>query len=125
MPVAPDGLGLRGGAALGGASLVLRFLLELAMLAALLIWGFRVVEPIWMKMLLGLAAPALAVLVWGAYIAPRAPRRLPDPGRIAVEILLFALATVALAEVDLTGWAIALAVVASVNIVTLQALKLR
>jgi hypothetical protein len=115
----------RGGAALGGANLLLRFLLELAMLAAFLTWGFRVVEPIWLRVVLGLAAPAVALFVWGAFIAPKAPMRREDPGRLGVEIVLFGLAAAGLAIVGLAGWGIALAVIAALNIAILHALKLR
>lgn len=114
-----------GATAVAAINLVLRFLLELAMFAALFTWGVRVAEPIWLKTLLGVAAPALALLAWGAFIAPRASRRLGDPARLGLEIVLFGLAALGLAMVDLPVWAIALAVVAAVNIAILQFLKLR
>lgn len=114
-----------GAAAIGAINLVLRFVLELAMVAALFAWGVRVAEPIWLKTLLGIAAPALALFAWGAFIAPRASRRLADPARLVLEVVLFALAAAGLAMVGLPGWAIALAVVAAFNIAILQALKLR
>lgn len=115
----------RGGAALGGANLLLRFLLELAMLAAFVAWGFRVVDAIWLRVVLGLGAPAIALFVWGAFVAPKAPMRLADPGRLGVEVVLFGLAAAGLAMTGLMGWGIALAVVAALNIAILQALKLR
>jgi hypothetical protein len=43
--------------------------------------------------LLGIVLPIVVALVWGAWIAPRARRRLPDPGRLALELVIFAVAT--------------------------------
>ena len=44
-----------------GANLALRFLLELAMLAALATWGFTVGNGWPLKLLLGLGAPVSAI----------------------------------------------------------------
>ncbi len=114
-----------GATTIAAINLVLRFLLELAMIAALFTWGVRIADPIWLKTLLGVAAPALALFAWGAFIAPRASRRLADPARLLLEIVLFGLAAIGLATVGLPVWAIALAAVAALNIAILQALKLR
>ena len=63
---------------LRGVTLTVRFLCELAMLAALAYWGFTVGEGVgaW---LLGLGAPLLAAVVWGAVVAPRARWHCADP----------------------------------------------
>jgi uncharacterized protein DUF2568 len=72
-------------------NLGLRFVLELCMLVALGIWGFSE------NIVLGIAAPLAAALVWGLWIAPKANRRLRDPVRLAVELVLFGAAGAALA----------------------------
>ena len=72
-------------------NLGLRFVLELCMLVALGIWGFSE------NIVLGIAAPLAAAVVWGFWIAPKASRRLRDPLRLVVELLLFAAAGAALA----------------------------
>ena len=72
-------------------NLGLRFVLELCMLVALGIWGFSE------NLVLGIAAPLAAAVVWGLWIAPKASRRLRDPVRFAVELLLFGAAGAALA----------------------------
>jgi hypothetical protein len=72
-------------------NLGLRFVLELCMLVALGIWGFSE------NIVLGIAAPLAAAVVWGLWIAPKASRRLRDPVRFAVELLLFGAAGAALA----------------------------
>jgi hypothetical protein len=92
---------ITGGSAIGGINLLLRFLLELAMVAA------------------------LAVFAWGTLIAPRAPARLDDPARLAVEVALFGLAATAMIVAGLPIWSVALSVIAAVNIAILQALRLR
>ena len=64
---------------LRGATLIARFLCELAMLAALAFWGYVVGEGPW-AWLLGVGAPALAAVVWGAFVAPKARCAGPGPG---------------------------------------------
>jgi hypothetical protein len=71
-------------------NLGLRFVLELCMLVALGIWGFSE------NIVLGVAAPLAAAVVWGLWIAPKATRRLRDPGRLVAELVLFGAAGVAL-----------------------------
>jgi hypothetical protein len=88
------------------ANLVLRFLLELAALTGLGVWGFQIGDGLAMRLLLGLGAPLLMALVWGFWISPKAPRRLPDPLRLGVEVVIFAAAGSALiaAGYPAQGW---------------------
>ena len=88
-------------------NLGLRFVLELGMLVALGIWGFS------QNVVLGIAAPLAAAVVWGLWIAPKATRRLRDPARLGLELLLFVVAGAALAVADhLLAAAVFLAAVA-------------
>ena len=66
--------------ALASANLVMRFLCELAALAALAVWGAQASDDPALQVLLGLSAPLLVAAVWGMWVAPRASRRVPDPG---------------------------------------------
>lgn len=70
-------------------NLVFRFILELVVLVALFLWGVSVSGELIVRVVLGVGAPALAVVVWGLFVAPKASRRLPDPQRLAVEIVVF------------------------------------
>ena len=70
-------------------NLVFRFVLELVVLVALFLWGISVSGELIVQVVLGLGAPALAIAAWGLFVAPRASRRLPDPQRLAVEIVVF------------------------------------
>jgi hypothetical protein len=70
-------------------NLVFRFVLELVVLVALFLWGVSVSGDLIVQVVLGLGAPALALTVWGLFVAPKASRRLPDPQRLALEIVVF------------------------------------
>lgn len=113
-----------GATALRGANLLLRFLLELAMVVAFFVWGVAAVGAAWLGVALGLGAAALAVVAWGALIAPRARWRLSGPWRLVAEAGLFGLAGLALVAAGRPGWAIALVITAAVNIALLRALRL-
>ena len=46
--------------------------------------------------MLGLGAPALAIAVWATFVSPKAPRRLEDPTRLVLEVVVFGAGAVAL-----------------------------
>jgi len=70
-------------------NLVFRFVLELIVLLSLFLWGVSVSDELLVQIVLGLGAAAAAMAVWGLFVAPRASRRLPDPQRLAVEIVVW------------------------------------
>src|SRR4029453_4188688 len=80
---------------LRGVILTVRFLCELALLAALAYWGFTVGDGVgaWA---LGIGAPLLSAVVWGALVAPKARWPVPIPTRVAIELVLFGAAVGAL-----------------------------
>ena len=71
------------------ANLALRFLLGLCALAALGYWGYHTGTGTLMKVALCVGAVLLGVVVWGIFGAPASSRRLSDPWRLGLEILLF------------------------------------
>jgi len=71
-----------------------RFLAELGMLVCLGVGGWQRGGSLIGSVLLGVVLPVLAAGAWGRWVAPRAPRRLRDPARLGVEVLLFATALV-------------------------------
>lgn len=74
-----------------------RFAAELGMLAGLAYVGWRIAEGSQaVALLLAVVLVAVAATVWGAWVAPRAARRLEDPARLAVEVTLFAVTVVGL-----------------------------
>jgi hypothetical protein len=102
-------------------NLTVRFCLELAALAALAYWGFAEHDGT-AAVALGIGLPALAALVWGLLVAPKAPVDLPSGGRLAAELVVFAGAVWALADAGHTGLAVAMAVAAIVSRVLLSVL---
>ena len=90
-------------------ALLVRFLLELAALAAVGWWGFEEVN-----VLVGVAAPLLVAVVWGAFISPKAAVKVPKAVWIGLQVLVFGAAALALAAVA-PGW-LAVAFVAVVVI---------
>jgi hypothetical protein len=93
------------------ANLALSFLLELCLLAALGYWGFQTGQGLVMQIVLGIGAPLLVAVLWGAFMSPRAPIRLTVLFHLIVQMLLFALAVAALfaAGQPLLGWVLAVA----------------
>jgi Protein of unknown function (DUF2568) len=71
--------------------LTVRFLLELALLAGAAIAGWRAGGGGLPGALLAILAVAVVAVVWGLAVAPRARRRWPDPSRLTLEFVIFAL----------------------------------
>lgn len=77
--------------------MVVGFLLEVAMVAALCFWGFM--HPYPWNVVLGMGVPAVVVVLWGIFMAPKAVRRLA-PGTVAwVAMGVFLAAAIALMTV--------------------------
>lgn len=76
-------------------NLAFRFILELIALVALALWGFSSSSELIIQLVLGLGAPAVAIAIWGTLVAPKAPRRLEDPIRVALEVVIFGVASLA------------------------------
>jgi hypothetical protein len=103
------GPGLAGAGPARSVLLTVRFLTELALIAVLALAGAGAALPLAGRIVLAVAAPLLAMVIWGLWMAPRARRRLRDPLRLAAELVLFAVAAAALA---LTGPVVAAVVFA-------------
>jgi uncharacterized protein (DUF983 family) len=80
-------------------TLLVRFLLELCMLAALAYWGFETADGAAAEALLGVGMPVAAAVVWGMFIAPKARYRVPIAVWIGLQVVLFGAAALALATV--------------------------
>lgn len=97
------------------ANLALTFLLELAMLVAVGVWGFGVGHSTAVHLLLGLGLPVVYAGLWGVCAAPRSERQLHGPPRFAFELVWFASALVLLAVSGHWLWAVVLAALCVVN----------
>jgi hypothetical protein len=94
------------------ALLAIRFAAELGLLAALAWAGWSLPESTALSLVAAVLLPVAAALVWGRWVAPRASRRLSDPARAAVEVLLFFVAFVLLTrsepQPDTLAWGLGL-----------------
>ena len=97
-------------------NLALAFLLELCMLAALGYWGFTLDQGLAMRAGAGLGLPILAAVIWGMWMAPRAPNRLPEPWHLIAELIMFGLAIAALYAAGRPRLALAFGLIYAINV---------
>ncbi len=76
-------------------NLAFRFSLEMLVLLALFLWGMSMSDSLPIQLLFGLGAPLGVMVAWGMLVAPKASRRLADPVRLVVELVIFSLAALA------------------------------
>jgi hypothetical protein len=81
----------------GGSSLPVRFLVELAIYGALACSGAPVPAPLPVRAALGALAPLAATAVWSRYLSPRARRPLSGPAALVAASALFSAASIGLA----------------------------
>jgi hypothetical protein len=105
------------------ANLGLRFLLELALLAALAYWGTTVGDSTLAGVACAVAAPAAAALVWGLALSPKARVALPPRPKALLQVLVLAVGAVALAAAGQVAAALVLAAAVAVNAVLLELLR--
>lgn len=77
-------------------ALLFRFLLELAMLAALGYAGWELGDGGGTGFALGAVFVLIAISLWGAFVAPKASRRLDPAPRVVLEVVLFGAAAAGL-----------------------------
>lgn len=97
-------------------NLVFRFLLEIVVLVALFLWGVSISDQLIVQVVLGLGTPAVVIVVWAFFVAPKASRRLPDPQRLAVEIVVFGAGVLAFLAAGHVLLAVLLAAAAGLNL---------
>jgi len=103
------------------ANLAVRFLLELATLVALAIWGVHAGRSTLADIALGVGAPLVAAVIWGVFAAPKSSRRLRGPALVAVQLAVLGAGAAALAAAGHEALAAVLAVVIVVNAALLAA----
>ena len=95
----------------------LMFILEMAMLAALVFWGVHTGTGALAKIVLAVLAPAAAIAVWAIFLAGAGhPVRLPKPVEIAVKVAVFLVAALALAGSGQRALGIVFAALALVSV---------
>ncbi len=106
------------------ANLILRFLLELANLAALAFWGATIADGL-PSLALAIATPLLAAIVWARFIGPKAPARLDDPVRLVLELAVFAAGAIALVAAGRAELAAGFAALVAISEIAMFALDQR
>jgi hypothetical protein len=102
----------------------LRFFLELGVLASVAYWGWWEAHgPL--RWVLAVGAPLVVAVVWGRFMAPKSSRRVADPWRLVLELLIFGSAVAALARVGDTIGAIVLGVLVATHLALTFALDQR
>lgn len=87
-------------------NLAFRFILEMLALVGLFLFGWTRSDSLLIRIVLGLSVPAAAMVTWGLFVAPKASRRLDDPARLGVELVVWFAG--ALAYGFAVGWILAL-----------------
>lgn len=90
---------------------ILAFVCELFAFATLAFWGF-VAWPFPWNVVVGIAAPVAAILVWALFVSPRAVFAVHPFVRAAVELLVYVSATIAWWSLGQAWIGLAFAVVA-------------
>jgi hypothetical protein len=78
---------------LKAANLGLAFLLEIAMLVALGFAGWAATPIWWLRYILLIGLPALAIVLWAVWAAPKSAKRLPPAGLVLFKTLIFGITT--------------------------------
>jgi hypothetical protein len=83
-----------------GVLLTLRFLLELALLAAWAVVGWHLPDATWQQVVVAAALPIASATLWGVFLSPKAKVHRPLGVRLVMELALFAAASGALWLLD-------------------------
>jgi hypothetical protein len=100
---------------LKNVNLLVAFLLELCVLVALGYWGFQTGQGMALKIILGLGAPILAIVVWGMFGAPRSSWQLQGIWYWLLKVVFFGSAIVALFVANQRTLGVAFALVFVLN----------
>ena len=105
-------------------NLALRFLLEIAALAAFAVWGWKAASG-WWGILLAIGLPVFFATVWGVFAVKNDPSRsgktvIPTNGvvRLILEILFFGLAALALFDLGFNIAGLAISVLVPIHYVS-------
>lgn len=90
---------------------ILAFVCEIFAFITLAIWGFAMWPFPW-NLVVGIAAPVAAILVWALFVSPRAVLAVHPFVRAGVELLVYVSATIAWWSMGLTWVGLGFAVVA-------------
>ena len=95
--------------------------MELCALVALGYWGIKTGNGAIAEVALGIGAPLVAAVVWGVFVAPRAPVALPGVVVLLLQVLVFGSAAAGLAATGHRTLALVFAVVVVINAIVMYA----
>lgn len=105
---------------LAAGNLALRFLVEVAALAALAVWGSRLRAVRWVRWSAAVLAPATAATVWAAFASPDAPISLGSAATTAVQVAVLGAGAAALTALRRPQLAMSFVAVATMNAVAME-----
>lgn len=97
------------------ANLLLALLLELGVLAALAYVGFATGATLAVKIVLGIGAPVVAIIIWAIWGAPRSRRRLQGISYWFLRIAFNVVGAIALYVANQHTWGVIFALAAALN----------
>ena len=97
---------------------VVAFLVEVAAILVLGVWGFHAGSGLVPKLLLGLGTPAVAIALWSLFAAPRSVFDV-SAARLTVKVLVLGGAALASFTLLPIGWAVAFTILVAVNTILL------
>jgi hypothetical protein len=98
-------------------SALLAFGVELAMLCAFGAWGLHLPYTLFVRLGVAIALVLAVAVLWGQFLSPMAPRRLPLAPRALSKVAVFAVGTAAAWTCGLILFAEVIAVLAAVSLV--------
>ncbi|MEV4518464.1 YrdB family protein [Dactylosporangium sp. NPDC049525] len=104
---------------LAGAQMVnlaVRFLAELAVLAAVVYWGFTLHASVLVRVTAGVGGPLLLIVIWALWGAPKAAMKLDGAAHLILDVAWFGSGVLALWAAGRLTWALILGVVYVVNL---------
>ncbi|MEV0131625.1 YrdB family protein [Dactylosporangium sp. NPDC050688] len=104
-------------------NLAVRFLAELAVLAAVGYWGFTLNAGGLVKVAAGVGGPLLLVVIWALWGAPKAAMKLDGAAHLVLDVAWFGSGVLALWAAGRLTWALVLGIVYVVNLVLILVWK--
>jgi hypothetical protein len=109
---------------LKNGNLALAFAVEVAMLAAFAAAGWASTPILWLRIVLTIALPAIAIVMWAVWAAPKAKKRRLKPAPLLVfKLIIFGFATLAWWLAGLGLIAAIFGVLAAINLLGIMAFR--
>jgi len=109
---------------LKNGNLALAFAVEIGMLAAFAAAGWASTPILWLRIVLMIALPAIAILLWAVWAAPKAKKRRLKPGPLlGFKVIIFGFATLAWWLAGLGLIAAIFGVLAAINLLGIVAFR--